>query len=1593
MDAGTISVVLEAVNNVSKEMDRVSRDVRAMTRDVEAAGTSAGRGMDNVGKSANNAGKQFSLAGKAMSAGMLMGGAAVAGAGVAVTGFVKSSVSSFRDFDQGMREVFTLIPGISGAAMDQMKSQVLSAADTMNRMPQEVIPALYQSLSAGVPPGNVFEFLETANQAAKGGVTDLTTAVDGLSSVINAYPAGMIDAAQASDLMFTAVRLGKTTFEEMSSSLANVTPLAAASGVAFEEVTAAIATITASGTPTAQAVTQIRAALVALNDPASEAAQFFREISGKTFAEFTAAGGTMTEALSMIREEADASGVNIQTLFGRLEGGMATLNLTGENAQKAADNLEAMKDSAGATEEAFETMDAGVGSALDDLSVKMEVLKIKTGESAAPAIIALVDVLNNDLGPALTETKGGIDVVKDGLGGIAEQLGLTGRVSESTSGHVGTMAKEYGLLVALGPAVAGFRGINALFGDSAEEAGKQVEVSTEAMEIHAQSVEGMTRYVEEAAVAEEEQAKASVKLAEQEEITAARIQATTDAQNAHMIMFGQVGEMALQQADALKQVAEAENSVASATSVVTGTLDGLAAAYSAAGAIQSTFSQQGSDYAGTASSMEKALTILQERQAEGIALTDEQIAFMGDAENEIQRMTSASEDAAIQEGMAARVKSELKAAQDAVNEARRTGVGDLEALEAQLSEAEGAAADLGIETYNEQGVMQDLNTTMGDLATVIGDLRQAMIDLGLIKAEPEVDLLGEELAKEGIQDIDKEIGMLPSSFTITANVDITEGLAQIDMLNNHLPHSPAKEGPLSKLPNWDALFEDLPEAAEDATDRLSEIFGRIAPIFRTATDALADGETYNRLVDNLNELFEWKRIAEEIGLGDEVVAAIQAEIEAKEAELAQVGAIIGVMVGDAFISTLSQAELDEMLDGWRQQIEDAALATQQEITSRLPSLEDLFTGDALGKAAQEMRDLMAMRDAMMEQGLDTTAIDEQMARLAEDILAMQQIMGSQAAQEWWANYQAALADEEARKKAEETMAAFTEEQLMVLAKHFESGETVTKEHVQKLLEAVEVGAISMEEAMALIAQVPQEELLPILAELEEKLSVDIVNAILAGDQAAEDAANGGLAILMQILELLGITMSDLAAATDTASDSFNNLGNSASGAASQVGSATNSISSGSGGGGSYSGGGGSYSGGGGSSQVGDQGLYTGQYSPATAPAVPTAPAGSTISIDASKSIMDYNGQGEFVGYDTTNNPGWDALTQAVGFGQVPNTRAYQLAHEGADIMKHPDYDKGLNLVGIVPRGTLEGNYTGMTVPDLYTGKDEPVVEIDGSWVIASGSNMGQKVVPWQQTNLNPYAKDGDPYNDDPRNPNNLVNPPYQPLLTDYFGNTVTRNWVARMGEKTGSYGIGLDDAPPLGVHSQIPGDIIRLKKAYGPEFEQDFKNSKWTGQGYKVQAVGPEMLDDDEALAEAQHNMGNAFAIARSTTAMGRQMTLYISADGATRPSPFGGFYLKGGSVDPFEMGGITTRPTLGYLSEYGQREAVIPLEGNGARMVARALVDEIRRDAGRSGQRMGGSPWAERHEGITENHIYIDGYQVARAIDDRLTRKYERAV
>lgn len=156
-----------------------------------------------------------------------------------------------------------------------------------------------------------------------------------------------------------------------------------------------------------------------------------------------------------------------------------------------------------------------------------------------------------------------------------------------------------------------------------------------------------------------------------------------------------------------------------------------------------------------------------------------------------------------------------------------------------------------------------------------------------------------------------EIESVPSSFTITPVVDLLPATAALGILDDLMPHSPAKRGPLSREPNWQWLFDGLPPAAIASGLAATEGLARLLPRSPAETGPLAFTPDWDWLFQGLSAAADQ--------YGEEAVAhardyanAVQAAYGAAEAQISFAGvagdfqAGGGTLPDDAFVTELKR---------------------------------------------------------------------------------------------------------------------------------------------------------------------------------------------------------------------------------------------------------------------------------------------------------------------------------------------------------------------------------------------------------------------------------------------------------------------------------------------------------------------------------------------------------------------------------------------------------------------------------------------------------------------------------------------------------------
>jgi phage tail tape measure protein, TP901 family len=300
-------------------------------------------------------------------------------AGIAFARAAKESYDFEKRFQKAMLEVATLSKEVDGSLTEYM-NRVMDMIRDIPIAGDEAAKALYQIVSAGHDGANGMEILEVSAKAATGGLTETATAADAITTILNAYGMQADKAKSVSDKLFTTVRLGKTTFGELGTSIAQAAPIAASFGISLDDVLAAVATITKQGVPTSEAMTKIRAAILGTANQLGDAA-----FQGRTF----------QEALQLIYDKADGSATKMKELLGTDEALQAALALTGKNAKGASKDLAELGNSAGAAETAFKKMNDSTENQLVLLRNNITAALRPMGEEIMKQVADIAESFNN----------------------------------------------------------------------------------------------------------------------------------------------------------------------------------------------------------------------------------------------------------------------------------------------------------------------------------------------------------------------------------------------------------------------------------------------------------------------------------------------------------------------------------------------------------------------------------------------------------------------------------------------------------------------------------------------------------------------------------------------------------------------------------------------------------------------------------------------------------------------------------------------------------------------------------------------------------------------------------------------------------------------------------------------------------------------------------------------------------------------------------------------------------------------------------------------------------------------------------------------
>jgi len=376
----------------SQEIKKMKAEYLKNNEELKKFDSSIGNNQRNVGNYSSAMGKlKTGLA----SVGLAIGGAMVAFQ--ALSRAVGVLTVDFGAFEKGLTNVLTLMDsGTIEQFQGEMKDGMLNIISQYGFAIDDVSKAMFDSVSAGVDAGNSVEFMNAASELALGGVTDLSTAVDGMTSVMNAYGLSASDANQIASAFFTGQKFGKTTVEELSNSIGGVIPHAKRAGVSYQELISAMSVLTTQGIKTDLSATALKSTITALENPSENAKKQFTKLGisyGTTALKSEGLMKILTQISAAGEENADVLSElipNIRALTGVSALGGEQLEQYDEILREVNGDYGENSSLANAVEKQQDTLQQSQAR----LNGEWTTQKILLGEESKPIFIAMNDALS-----------------------------------------------------------------------------------------------------------------------------------------------------------------------------------------------------------------------------------------------------------------------------------------------------------------------------------------------------------------------------------------------------------------------------------------------------------------------------------------------------------------------------------------------------------------------------------------------------------------------------------------------------------------------------------------------------------------------------------------------------------------------------------------------------------------------------------------------------------------------------------------------------------------------------------------------------------------------------------------------------------------------------------------------------------------------------------------------------------------------------------------------------------------------------------------------------------------------------------------------
>lgn len=343
--------------------------------------------VSGIGKSFENTGKRLTSAGEAL----------VAGVTTPLVGIAAAAVNTGNEFEAQMSRV-KAISGATGSDFQALNDQALKLGADTAFSASEAAQGMENLASAGFGTKEIMAAMPGMLDLAASSGEDLATSSDIAASTLRGFNLAAGQAGHVADVLAKNAAQTNAAVGDTGEAMKYIAPVAQSAGWSLEQVTAAIGEMSNAGIKGEQAGTTLRGALTNLMNPSSEASKAMQSIGfsaydshGKMKSLSQIIGELGTKTGKLTNEQRDNV---IATVMGT--NSLSGMQVLLKDGSKSLDTMTgSLKNSNGAAKDMAKTMQDNTKGAIEQMKGSIESLAIKFQQTAAPAIKAVADKIQD----------------------------------------------------------------------------------------------------------------------------------------------------------------------------------------------------------------------------------------------------------------------------------------------------------------------------------------------------------------------------------------------------------------------------------------------------------------------------------------------------------------------------------------------------------------------------------------------------------------------------------------------------------------------------------------------------------------------------------------------------------------------------------------------------------------------------------------------------------------------------------------------------------------------------------------------------------------------------------------------------------------------------------------------------------------------------------------------------------------------------------------------------------------------------------------------------------------------------------------------